>query len=248
MINIKDLHKSYKHNHVLKGINLDLNKTGIIALLGPNGSGKTTLLKSILGMVIPDSGNITINGEQILGKFTYRNQIGYLAQILKFPENLKVSELIELIKNLKDKPSRAEKLIEIFDLESELDKKMGALSGGNKQKVNIVLALMHDDPIIILDEPSAGLDPLSIRKLKSLLLLEKKRDKLIILTTHIMSLAEDIADEILFILEGKVHYNGELLSLLEYYDTESLEEAIAAILENKKKQLKNERYSQIQLL
>jgi Cu-processing system ATP-binding protein len=245
MINIKNLQKSFKNNKVLRGISLDLDRNGIIALLGPNGSGKTTFLKCILGMVLPDEGSISINGFEILGKHMYRNDIGYLSQILKFPENLKVSELIALIKNLKNKPTREQELIALFDLEPELDKKMGTLSGGNKQKVNIVLALMHDDPIIILDEPSAGLDPLSIRKLKGLLLREKQRNKLIIVTTHIMGLAEDLADDILFILDGNVHYNGSMDELLIYYGTARLEEAIAAILEQKKKQLTYEEYSQV---
>ncbi len=248
MIKINELHKSFKNNHVLKGVSIDLDTSGIIALLGPNGSGKTTLLKCILGMVIPDTGSILVNGHNIQGKHQYRNEIGYLSQILKFPDNLKVSELISFIKTLKPKPTREKELIVLFDLESELDKKMSSLSGGNKQKVNIVLAMMHDDPILILDEPSTGLDPLSIRKLKNLLFEEKKRGKLIIVTTHIMSLAEDLAEDILFILEGSVHYNGKLQELLEYYGKDNLEEAIAAILEYKKKQLRDEKHIEIQLL
>ena len=245
MIEIKNLNKSFKKNHVLKGINLDIMDNGIIALLGPNGSGKTTLLKCVLGMILPDEGSISVYGENIKGQYQYRNQIGYLSQIARFPENLKASELIEMVKTLKDKPSREKELIDLFGLEDELDKKMGALSGGNRQKINIVLALMHDDPVIILDEPSAGLDPLSIRKLKSFLLEEKKKNKLIIITTHIMSLAEELADDVLFILNGSVHYKGSLDELLTYYGTNNLEIAIAKILENKKKQVSYEEYIEV---
>lgn len=234
MINIINVHKSYNKNQVLKKINLNLNKPGIVGLLGPNGSGKTTLLKCLLGMVIPDQGQILCHGQDVIGKHLYRKDIGYLSQIVNFPENLTGRELIDLIKQIKSSKTRDKKLIAMFDLEKELDKKMGNLSGGNKQKINILLATMHDDPIIILDEPSTGLDPLSMFKFKEFLLEEKQRGKLIIITTHIMSLAEELSDDIVFILEGQVYFNGSLQSLLTMQGEENLERAIANILESKK--------------
>ena len=235
MIKINNLHKSYTKNKVLKGLNLTFDHEAILALLGPNGSGKTTLLKCILGLIIPDEGQILFQGKNIKSEFKYRTEIGYLPQIAQFPENLTGNELIDLMRNIKPRTNRAEELIKLFNLENELDKKMGNLSGGNKQKINIVIAMMSDDPFLILDEPSTGLDPLSIRKLKALLTEEKNRGKMIIVTTHIMDLAEDLADKVLFMLDGKIRYNGGMMELLDQEEEDSLENAIANLLENKKK-------------
>lgn len=245
MISIKNLHKSFKKNHVLKGIDVEIRGQGIIALLGPNGSGKTTMLKCFLGMVIPDSGEILFQGNNIIGQYAYRQSVGYLPQIARFPDNLTGRELIELMKSIKCGETREEALINLFDLSSELEKKMSNLSGGNRQKVNITLALMHDSPLIILDEPSAGLDPLSIKKFKDFLRLEKERGKTIIVTTHIMSLAADLADDILFLLDGQVYFQGSLSRLLELQMEDSLENAIAQILDSKKKSPSHERYIEV---
>ena len=235
MINIQSLNKSYKENHVLKNINISISGPGIIALLGPNGSGKTTMLKCFLGMVIPDDGDIFFKNQSILGHHDYRRQVSYLSQIAKFPENLTVSELISLMKEIKPGPTREERFIQMFNLNCELSKKMGSLSGGTRQKVNITLALMHDDPLIILDEPSTGLDPLSLKELKEFLLEEREKGKLVIITTHIMSLAESLADDVIFLLDGKIFFNGSLNTLLSEQDQYNLENAIANILKSSNK-------------
>ncbi|MCK5638190.1 MAG: ABC transporter ATP-binding protein, partial [Flavobacteriaceae bacterium] len=138
MIRISNLHKRFGKLIVLDGLDLEIKSGGIFAILGPNGSGKTTLIKSILGMVIPNSGDIKIDGKSVLKKWDYRNQINYLPQIANFPGNLTVNELIVMVKNLRPKKSNDIDLIELFGLESFLDKKLGNLSGGTKQKVNIV--------------------------------------------------------------------------------------------------------------
>lgn len=234
MIKIEKLNKTYKKNHVLKDISLEMNGPGIIALLGPNGSGKTTLLKCFLGMVIPDNGDIRFNGESTLHQFMYRNNISYLSQIARFPENLSVTELISFMKEIKEGDTRESHFIKMFNLEKELHKKMGSLSGGTRQKVNIMLALMHDDPLIILDEPSTGLDPLSLRELKDFILEERDRGKLIIITTHILNLAEALADDIIFLLDGRIFFQGSMSALLKDQNELNLENAIAHILQSKK--------------
>jgi Cu-processing system ATP-binding protein len=171
MIEIEYLHKKFGNNQVLKGIDLEIKKGGIFAILGPNGSGKTTLIKSILGMVIPNSGNIKLDGKIVKGQWKYRNEINYLPQIANFPGNLKVKELINMIKDLRSGTNAEDKyLIELFRLQSFLDKKLSNLSGGTKQKVNLVLTFMFDSPLIILDEPTTGLDPISHLRLKDLIL------------------------------------------------------------------------------
>ena len=234
MIDFKKLNKSYKKNHVLKNISLSVSGPGIVALLGPNGSGKTTLLKCFLGMVLPDSGEILFKGKSTLKEYKYRKDISYLSQIARFPENLTARELITLMKEIKPGETREDQFIRIFNLEKEIDKKMGSLSGGTRQKVNITLALMHDDPLIIMDEPSTGLDPLSLQELKKFILNERERGKLILITTHILNLAEELADDIIFLLEGNIYFNGSLTELLSNQHEFNLEDAIAHILKSTK--------------
>lgn len=138
MVTIENLHKKFNKNVVLTGVNLTINKSGIFAILGPNGSGKTTLIKSILGMVIPNKGNISVLGENIKSNANYKHKIDYLPQIANFPNNLRVKELIKMIKDLRGKTKTDKHLINTFELEPFLNKKLGNLSGGTKQKVNIV--------------------------------------------------------------------------------------------------------------
>jgi len=234
MITIENLKKTFGKLEVLKDISLDFKKPGITAILGPNGSGKTTLIKSILGMSLPDKGRICFQGEDIRGGWAYRRQIDYLPQIARFPENLAVEELFRMIRDLRGGQPDAERLIRLFALEPYLGKRLGTLSGGTRQKVNIVLSLMHGSPVLILDEPTSGLDPVAMIHLKELLLQEKAKGKLILVTTHIMSFVEEMADEVVFLLEGHVHFRGSLQELKEKYDATSLERAIARILQEGK--------------
>jgi Cu-processing system ATP-binding protein len=230
MVNIQDLHKKFNKNVVLSGVNLDIKEGGIIAVLGPNGSGKTTLIKSVLGMVIPNKGEIVVLGENIKNNSSYRNKIDYLPQIANFPNNLKVRELIRMIKDLRRDTSNDETLIELFKLEPFLNKKLGNLSGGTKQKVNIVLTFMFDSPLIILDEPTTGLDPISLLRLKKLIQEEKDRGKTILITSHIMSFVEEVSDEIVFLLEGNIYFKGSISELKTKTDQPDFEHAIASIL------------------
>ncbi len=230
MIVINSLHKSFGRNQVLKGINLCIRDGVITSVLGPNGSGKTTLIKSILGMVIPQQGSIEVNGLKILSKWQYRKQIGYLPQIAKFPENLKVKELIRMISDIRGNEGNPGPLIDSFGLNQILEKPLRYLSGGTRQKVNILLAFMFDNPNYILDEPTAGLDPLSLIRFKELLITEKKNGKAILITTHIVSLVEELADDIVFILEGNIYFSGSIQELKAQQGSQTLDQSIANIL------------------
>ncbi|PKH51564.1 copper ABC transporter ATP-binding protein [Tenacibaculum sp. Bg11-29] len=230
MIEIRNLYKKFGKVEVLKGLDLSIKSGGIFAVLGPNGSGKTTLIKSVLGMVIPNKGDIVIDGNSVLKKHEYRNNINYLPQIANFPSNLSVNELIKMVKNLRSKPAVDQDLIELFRLQPFLDKKLGNLSGGTKQKVNLVLTFMFDSELIILDEPTTGLDPISLLNLKKIILAEKKKGKTILITSHIMSFVEEMADEIVFLLDGKIYFKGTLTAIKEQTKQNDLEHAIAAIL------------------
>ena len=229
MINIQDLHKKFGSNQVLSGLDLDISDGGIFAILGPNGSGKTTLIKSILGMVIADKGKILVQGRNIKNHWEYRRQINYLPQIANFPGNLTVKELIRMIRDLRQKPGEEEKLVDLFGLRPFLDKKLVTLSGGTGQKVNIVLAFMFDSPLLILDEPTAGLDPASLIRLKALIKEEKSRGKTILITSHIMGFVEEMADVIVYLLEGKIYFKGNIGQLKARTGETDFERAIAAI-------------------
>jgi Cu-processing system ATP-binding protein len=232
MITIQNLSKSFGKLSVLNELSLDLNNQGqITAILGPNGSGKTTLIKSILGMVLPNKGSILFNGKSIKGQWSYRTHIDYLPQIARFPENLTVNELLKMVKDLRGGQPQPRPLIQRFALEPFLNKRLGTLSGGTRQKVNLVQALMYDSPVLILDEPTSGLDPVALLELKRLLDEERQNGKMILITTHIMSFVEQMADEVIFLLEGNVHFRGNQKQLKERYKAANLEHAIAAILQ-----------------
>jgi Cu-processing system ATP-binding protein len=227
---IRNLHKAYHRNEVLKGIDLGLPDGRITAVLGPNGSGKTTLIKCILGMVIGQEGEIRVRGRNIKGDWLYRRDIGYLPQIARFPENLKVKELIRMVKDIRGQQAAVNDLIGLFGLEQYLDRPLRHLSGGTRQKVNILIAFMFDCHYLVLDEPTVGLDPLALIRFKDLLLLKKEQGRAILLTTHMVSLVEELADEVIFILEGKIYFHGKLDDLKAQSNELNLERAIAAIL------------------
>ncbi len=230
MVSIENLHKKFNKNVVLSGVDLNISEGGIFAILGPNGSGKTTLIKSILGMVIPNKGTINVLGKNIKNSASYRHEIDYLPQIANFPNNLKVKELIKMIKDLRENTNEDQRLIELFTLQPFLDKKLGNLSGGTKQKVNLVLTFMFNSPLIILDEPTTGLDPISLIRLKDLIQAEKAKGKTILITSHIMSFVEEVSDEIVFLLEGQIYFRGSILELKNKTNQPDFEHAIASIL------------------
>ena len=227
---VRDLHKAYRRNEVLKGIDLDLPDGRITAVLGPNGSGKTTLIKCILGMVIGQKGEISVKGRNISGDWLYRRDIGYLPQMARFPENLKLRELIRMVKDIRNQPSSDIDLISLFGLEPYMGKPLRHLSGGTRQKVNILIAFMFDCQYLILDEPTVGLDPLALIRFKDLLFRKKEMGRAILLTTHMVSLVEELADEVIFILEGKIYFQGKVSELKTRSNEQNLERAIAGIL------------------
>ena len=218
---------------MLKGIDLSISPGSVTAVLGPNGSGKTTLLKCILGMVIPDRGRIQVFNEPICGHCGYRKEIGYLPQIARFPENLTAGELIRMVKDLRRQHADESKLVSTFRLEPFLKKRLRYLSGGTRQKINVVLAFLFDSRILILDEPTAGLDPLAVIQLKELIREHRSRDKTIIVTTHILPLVEEVAERVIFLMEGIVYFDGTVKELMERFEEETFERAIAAMLKQK---------------
>ena len=234
MIEIKELQKKFGKFEVLKNINLSCKKGECIALIGPNGCGKTTLIKSVLGMVLPDSGTIHFNGNSVLGEYLYREKIGYMPQIGRYPDNMTIGQIIEMIKKIRNSSDNLdEDLLHAFELEKMFDKQMRTLSGGTTQKVSAVLAFLFNPDVLILDEPTAGLDPLAAVVLKEKIIKEKEKGKLILITSHLLSELDDLITEIIFMQEGKVHFHQKVEELKETTGEEKISKAIAKILKNK---------------
>lgn len=233
MIEIKNIGKSFGKLSILKGVDAKLEKGKIYAFLGPNGSGKTTLIKIILGMVKTDIGEILIQNKAVNNGWKYRENIAYMPQIARFPENLKVNELFRMIKDLRNSNADELELLNYFNLQDSLDKKLKNLSGGMKQKANAILTFMFDLDILILDEPSVGLDPISHIKLKELIKKEREKGKTILLVTHILSDVEEMADEVLFLMDGKIHFQVSPEKLLTAQKESRLDKAIAKMTDRK---------------
>ncbi|KAB2852424.1 MAG: ABC transporter ATP-binding protein [Ignavibacterium sp.] len=231
MIELKNIEKSFGKYQVLKNISLNIELGKITAIVGPNGSGKTTIIKSSLGLVQPEKGEILFNNKSVIKEYLYRKDIGYMPQAASFPDNLTVNEVFNMISDIRMQQMNGNaELINILNLQPELNKKIRTLSGGNKQKVSACIALMFNPKIIILDEPTAGLDPAASANLKKKIVEQRDAGKTIILTSHIMAEIEELSDNILFLIEGKIVYDGTLKNLVELSGQAKLENAIAAMM------------------
>ena len=246
MIEINNLNKKFGKLEVLKNINLSCNKGECIALIGPNGCGKTTLIKSILGMVLPDKGAIEFNGKSILKEFLYRENIGYMPQIGRYPDNMTIGQIIEMIKTIRNSNNDLDDdLLKSFELEKMFDKQMRTLSGGTTQKVSAVLAFLFNPDVLILDEPTAGLDPLAAEILKEKIIKEKEKGKLILITSHLLSELDDLITEIIFMQEGEVHFHKNIEDLKSETKEDRISKAIASILKQKKPETSNTKLASI---
>jgi len=232
MLKITDLNKKFGKLQVLNNINLEFSEPAINILIGPNGSGKTTLLKSILGITHPNSGSIELDNKKIKNFSDFKRNFSYLPQIAQFPDNLTGKDLIKMVKDIRASESMEDKYLEIFNLGKELKKPIKYLSGGNKQKLNTVLSFMFDAKIYIFDEPTVGLDPVSVLNFRDLLLELKTEGKIVILTTHNLDFVSIIADLVIFLLDGNIYFKGSYSDLLENEKSNTLMEAIAKVLKD----------------
>lgn len=231
MIRIRALRKSYGALKVLDGIDAVIETGRVTAIVGPNAAGKTTLIKSILGLVHSESGSIEVGGITVNGDESYRREIGYMPQIARFPSNLTGAELLAMLRDLRrDAPDVDDELIGTFGLGLELTKKLNDLSGGTKQKINAVAAFLFKPALLILDEPTAGLDPRSSRILKDKILAERKDGRTFVITSHVMSELEELADDVIFMNEGKVRFAGSLDQIKKLTRKDDLERAVAELI------------------
>ena len=231
MIIANNVSKKFGKMKALDNVSVTCNRGECIALIGPNASGKTTLIKTILGMVVQDSGFITFNGNNILHHWQYREQIGYMPQTGRYPDNMTIGHVLDMMKDIRGNDVALDnELINEFELNKLLNKRMRTLSGGTTQKVSASLAFLFSPAVLILDEPTAGLDPLASEMLKEKIIREKKKGKLILITSHILSELDDLVTQVIYMQEGQVRFHKSIEELRTDTGEEKLNKAIAHIM------------------
>lgn len=231
MIEVRGLRKRFGALRVLDGVDLSMRPGRVTAVVGPNGAGKTTLIKCVLGLANPDAGSISVDGTPANADGQYRAAIGYMPQIARFPENLSASDLFAMMRDLRGSAARDEELIETLGLREQLHKPLRVLSGGTRQKVNAALAFLFAPSVLILDEPTSGLDPVSSGIVKDKILAERAKGRTCVLTSHVMTELEALADDIAFLVDGRIAFSGAVNLLKRMTRQLSLERAIAQVME-----------------
>lgn len=231
MIQLKNISKHFGKLKALDSVTTICEKSECIALIGPNGCGKTTLIKTILGMVVPDSGSITFKGNNILNHWQYRDQIGYMPQMGRYPDNMTIGQVLGMMKDIRGKSEGLdEDLIKAFSVQNLLNKRMGTLSGGTIQKVSAALAFLFNPSVLILDEPTAGLDPVASELFKEKILAERDKGKLVLITSHILSDLDDLVTRIIYMQEGKLIFHKSIEELRQDTGEERLVKSIAQVM------------------
>jgi ABC-2 type transport system ATP-binding protein len=217
-LEIKKINKKYGDQDALIDVSFLLKKGDIVGFLGPNGAGKTTLMKIITSIIKPDSGDITINGyDTQKNEISTKRQIGYLAENNPLYKDMLVTEYLDFIASLYEIENKKDKVKEIIKktgLESEIKKKIEELSKGYKQRVGIAAALVHDPNVLILDEPTTGLDPNQLIEIRKLIQ-EIGQKKIVLLSTHILQEIPKICNHIIIINKGRIVENTRMQNLIK---------------------------------
>jgi len=237
-IEVRNLKKQFKTAEAVKGINFSINQSETLALLGPNGCGKTTTIGMLLGLITPTSGNIFINGQELNYKdHQFLNIMNFASPYVELPkkltvlENLKVYGRMYLIKNLKEK---IDQLIEDLNLKTFLNKRTGELSSGQKNRVSLAKSLINDPKILLLDEPTASLDPDTGDYVRSYLEKYKKENDIsILLASHNMDEVTRLSDDVLMMKEGQIIDHGKAKDLIDKHGRENLEQVFLKLVRQK---------------
>ena len=230
MIEFRGMQKRFGARDVLRGVDLTVARGRTTAIVGPNGAGKTTLIKCLLGLARPDAGTILFEGASVAGRDDHRARIGYMPQIARFPDNLTGAELLALAAELRGVRVPDDVLADQLALGDALARPLRVLSGGTRQKVNAVLALCFAPRLLVLDEPTAGLDPVSSGILKDRLAAERAAGCTVVLTSHVMSELEELCDDVAFLMDGRVQFAGAIADLRRRTHQATLERAIAVMM------------------
>lgn len=212
-IKISEVNKFYGSQKALDQVSFEIGTGELVGFLGPNGAGKSTLMKIITGYLAADGGSVEINGELVETKnTTIRSQIGYLPENNPLYTDLYVREYLEMVAGFYQLPNKKEqifKMVELTGLKTEQHKKIGALSKGYRQRVGLAQALIHDPEVLILDEPTTGLDPNQLDEIRQLISTISK-NKTVMLSTHIMQEVEAVCTRVLIINKGKLVADGSI--------------------------------------
>ena len=227
------IEKRYGVRDVLRAVDLDIPRGAVTAIVGPNGAGKTTLNRILLGLVRADRGGVHFDGELVGSDVSYRARIGYMPQAARFPENLTTRDVVALLDNLRaSRFAPDNSLFEAFGLDAHMERQVRELSGGQRQRLNAALAFRYHPELLLLDEPTAGLDPVASRQLKNAIKSARDNGHAVIITSHVLAELEEIADRVVFLLDGRVHYAGAMQTLLAETQAITLEEAVAKVMLN----------------
>ncbi len=231
VLSVNNLTKHYKQASVLRGVQFQVQVGEVVGLLGPNGAGKTTTLETIVGLTPADSGEITWFGQSVTWPLPVeiKNRIGVSFQASGLYADLTVAESIHLFSTLYPRHLPLQTVLNYVGLDQQADKRIKHLSGGQKQRVVLALSIINDPDVILLDEPTVGLDPANRRQLWDLIRQLKAESKTIILTSHYMDEIEQLCDRILFLNHGTIIADGtveEIKQRLGAAQTSSLEDII----------------------
>ncbi|MBC7447204.1 MAG: ABC transporter ATP-binding protein [Hymenobacteraceae bacterium] len=225
MIQFTDLTKRFGAVTALNGVATHLRGGRVVVLMGPNASGKSTLLKCLLGIVQPTSGTVQVLGQPIRGQWAYRQAIGYMPQLNHLPENLTTAQLFEMMRTVRPVPPGTVldyELYEAYNLDYWRDRRLGTLSGGTRQKINAALTFLFAPRIVVLDEPSVGLDPVAVEVLKAKIRRFRAAERLVLLTSHQFPEAEEVGEDLLYIRDGQVQLDLPIADLLARADRPTL--------------------------
>ncbi len=237
MIHVSNLKKEFNGFAAVNGVSFEARPGEIFGLLGPNGAGKTTTLRMITTVLKPTAGEITVNGCSVLREpERVRTQLGVLAETTGLYDRLTAEENVRYFARLRDMPEQAInfRIAEIFPLlgiDEYAHKRAGTLSKGMKQKVSLAIAILHDPPVLIFDEPTVGLDVMSARQVREFIERYRRTDKTVILSTHLMPEAEMLCDRIAIINQGKIAAIGTFEDLQEQSGEKALEEIFVRLVE-----------------
>ena len=224
--------KRYGRLWALRDLNVAFLPGEVVMIIGPNGSGKTTMIKCLLGLVRPTEGSIRVNGTIIGNDPGYRKAIGYMPQISQFPAALTIGQLLDMMRDIRDLDDDVleDSLVQELGLDEQLDKRLSDLSGGTRQKVSAVLAFRSRPDILVMDEPTAGLDPVSASKVLGHAQGVQQRGGTVLITSHLMEEVEALADRVAYMEDGRLRFILPMDEILRSTGQQRLAKALPELL------------------